>query len=134
MAYGVDVMLWLNGLSAYVEYRTGTLERERNDGVAVADVDAEYITLQVGYAFPVGEEILEPAIRYQIIDNNTDADETVNYGNNTESGGSGTQIDIGLNYYLSGHDNKLSLAVSLWESEEGQGDATIIRLQHQINF
>jgi len=133
-AYGVDVMLWLNGLSAFAEYRTGTLESERNDGVSVADVDAEFITIQAGYAFPVGDEILEPAIRYQIIDNDTDTDDTVNFGSNAETGASGTQIDIGLNYYLSGHDNKLSLAVSLWEAEEGDADATIIRLQHQINF
>ena len=133
-AYQIDGMLWLNGLSGYIEYRAGTLESTSNVGTAIADVDSEYITLQLGYAFLVGEEVLEPAIRYQIIDNDSNADETVNYGNNTESGGSGTQIDVGLNYYLSGHDNKLSLAVSLWESEEGSGDATIIRLQHQINF
>jgi hypothetical protein len=133
-AYGVDVMLWLNGLSAYAEYRAGTYESETEAGVAVPDVDSEFITLQAGYAFPIGEEVLEPALRYQIIDNNTDADDIVNYGNNTESGGSGTQIDIALNYYLSGHDNKFSLAVSLWEAEEGDADATIIRLQHQINF
>ena len=133
-SYGVDVMFWLNGISAWAEYRAGSLETSRNDGVAVADVDSDFITVQLGYAFLVGEEVLEPAIRYQIIDNNSDVDETVNYGNNAESGASGTQIDIGLNYYLSGHDNKLSLAVSLWESEEGSGDATIIRLQHQINF
>jgi hypothetical protein len=137
-AYQIDAMLWLNGLSAYVEYRAGTTEGTANDGTAIADVDAEFITIQAGYAFPVGDEVLEPAVRYQIIDNNTDADETVNYSAGTtinpESGLSGTQIDIALNYYLSGHDNKLSLGVSLWEAEEGDADATIIRLQHQINF
>lgn len=133
-AYGVDAMLWLNGLSAFAEYRAGTTEITRNDNTAIDDVDAEFITLQVGYAFLVSEEVIEPVVRYQIIDTNTDADENSNYGNNAETGGSGSQIDIGLNYYLSGHDNKLSLAVSLWEAEEGDGDATIIRLQHQINF
>ncbi len=147
-AYGVDVMFWLNGLSAYAEYRTGTTEFEANAGATAADVDSEFIVLQAGYAFPVGDEVLEPVLRYQIIDENTDADETVNYNDNNvalganaaygstgnDSGGSGTQIDIGVNYYLNGHDNKLQLAVSLWESEEGSGDATIIRLQHHINF
>jgi hypothetical protein len=130
----------MNGLSAYAEYRTGTTESERNDGVAVSDVDAEFIVLQVAYAFPVGDEVLEPCIRYQEIDYNTDADQAVNYSTAaqgstaTDSGQSGTQIDIGLNYYLNGHDHKLQLALSLWEAEEGEGDATIIRLQHQINF
>lgn len=137
-AYQIDAMLWLNGLSAYIEYRAGSLQGDANDGTSIADVDSEFITIQAAYAFQVGDEMLEPALRYQIIDNNTDADETVNYGGaatvNPESGGSGSQIDIALNYYLSGHDNKLSLAVSLWEAEEGSADATIIRLQHQINF
>lgn len=136
-AYGVDVMLWLNNLSAYAEYRAGTTENERNDGadvVAPLDTDAEFIVLQLAYAFPIGDEVLEPAIRYQIIDTNTDLDQVVNYGNMGQSGGSGTQIDIGLNYYLNGHDNKLQLALSLWEAEEGEADATIIRLQHQLNF
>jgi hypothetical protein len=148
-AYGIDALFWLNGISAFAEYRTGTQESERNDGISTAasaantgtaDVDAEFISFQVGYAMPLGEEVIEPCIRYQIIDNNTDADETVNYStaaqgsSATDSGQSGTQIDFGVNYYLNGHDNKLHLAVSLWESEEGQGDATIVRLQHQINF
>jgi len=133
-AYGVDVMFWMNGLSAYAEYRAGTTETDAYVGASAADVDAEFIVLQLAYAFPIGEEVLEPALRYQIIDSNTDADQVVNFGSNAETGAAGTQIDIGLNYYLSGHDNKLQLAVSLWESEEGEGDATIIRLQHQINF
>lgn len=134
-AYTIDAMFWLNGISAFAEYRAVTVESEPNAAVAAtADIDREYITIQAAYAFPVGDEVLEPALRYQIIDNNTDADETAPYGNNTDSGASGTQIDIGLNYYLSGHDNKLSLALSLWEAEEGDADATIIRLQHQINF
>ncbi len=148
-AYGIDALFWLNGISAFAEYRTGTQESERNDGISTAasaantgtaDVDAEFISFQIGYAMPLGEEVIEPCIRYQIIDNNTDADETVNYSTAaqgstaTDSGQSGTQIDFGVNYYLNGHDHKLHLAVSLWESEEGQGDATIVRLQHQINF
>jgi hypothetical protein len=133
-SYSVDAMLWWNNISAYAEYRAGTGEATRNDGVAVADVDAEFIVLQVGYAIPLGEGVVEPAVRYQIIDANTDADEVSVYGNNTESGGSGTQLDLGVNYYLSGHDHKFHLAVSLWEAEEGEADATIVRLQHQINF
>lgn len=142
-AYGVDALFWLNGISAFAEYRTGTQESDPNTGLATAgtvDVDAEFIAFQIGYALPLGEGIIEPCIRYQIIDNNTDTDDIVNYSTAaqgstaTDSGQSGTQIDFGVNYYLSGHDNKLSLAVSLWEAEEGEGDATIVRLQHQINF
>lgn len=132
-AYGVDLMFWLNGLSAYAEYRAGTTETEPFAG-ASTEVDAEFIVLQAAYAFPLEVGVLEPALRYQIIDTNTDVDQVVNFGNNAESGAAGTQIDVGLNLYLDGHANKLQLALSLWESEEGEGDATIIRLQHQINF
>lgn len=133
-AYGIDVMFWMNGLSAYAEYRAMTTEGDSNVNGSLDDVESEVIVLQVGYAIPMADGILEPAIRFQMIDENTDADEDSEFGNNSETGGSGTQIDLGLNYYLSGHDNKLQLAVSLWEAEEGEGDATIIRLQHQINF
>ena len=145
-AYGVDALFWLNGISAFAEYRTGTQETDPNSGVATAasaDVDAEFISFQIGYAVPLGEEVIEPCIRYQIIDKDTGNDnEKVNYSadnqaqgqTSTDSGQSGTQIDFGVNYYLNGHDNKLHLAVSLWEAEDGEGDATIVRLQHQINF
>lgn len=132
-AYGVDVMFWMNGLSAYAEYRAGTTETEPFAG-ASTEVDAEFIVLQAAYAFPLDFGVLEPALRYQIIDTNTDLDQVVNFGNNAESGAAGTQIDLGVNLYLDGNANKLQLALSLWESEEGDGDATIIRLQHQINF
>lgn len=134
-AYGIDAMLWLNGLSAYAEFRTATLEEDQFVGASPDDIDREIIVIQVAYAFLVGEEVIEPAIRYQIIDLNTDNDdENANFGSNAETGTSGDQIDIGVNYYLSGHDNKLQLALSLWSAEEGDADATIIRLQHQINF
>lgn len=135
-AYGVDVMFWLNGLSAYAEYRLGTTESEIIAGGSVPDVDAEYIVLQAGYAFPLEElGVIEPALRYQIIDTDADDDNQATvFGNNSETGAAGSQIDLGVNLYLSGHDNKLQLALSLWEAEDGDGDATIVRLQHQINF
>ncbi len=145
-AYGIDALFWLNGISAFAEYRTGTQETERNDGVSnatTADVDGTFISFQIGYAMPLGDEVIEPCIRYQIIDKDTNNDnEKVNYSatdqahgqTSTDSGNSGTQIDFGVNYYLNGHDHKLHLAVSLWEAEDGEGDATIVRLQHQINF
>jgi hypothetical protein len=141
-AYQADVLFWLNGISAFAEYRAGTTEGKRNDGQPVADLDASFITVQLGYAMPVSDMVVEPVIRYQIIENDFDKNFTgtfagkkaANYGSNAETGASGTQIDVGVNMYFSGHDNKLGLAVSMWEAEEGQAEATIIRLQHQINF
>lgn len=132
-AYGVDVLFWLNGLSAYAEYRAGTVTTDLFAGGST-DVDHEYIVLQAGYAITTDFGVIEPAIRYQIIDTNTDVDTVSEYGNNGENGGAGTQIDLGINLYLAGHANKFQLGVSFWEAEAGEADATIIRLQHQINF
>ena len=137
MAYGIDAMLWYNNISAYLEFRTMNVVTDGTaSGTEFSDVDSEVIVAQVGYAFPLANGcVIEPAVRFQMIDNNTDADETPNYGSAAaEVGNSGTQIDLGVNYYLNGHDNKIQLALQLWEAEEGDADATIIRLQHQLNF
>lgn len=134
MAYGVDLMFHWNNISAYAEYRTSNAESTPFAGGAATEQDAEVILGQVGYAFPLANgHVIEPAVRYQIIDGNTETDETSVYGTG-EVGGSGNQIDVGLNYYLDGHNNKFQLAYQMWEAEEGDGDANIVRLQHQLNF
>ena len=131
---GVDVMFWYNALSAFAEYRTQTVDTELLAGGS-SDVTSEAIVVQAGWAFPLENGcVVEPCVRINLIDNNTDNDsETPNYGSGA-LGGSGTQIDIGINYYLDGHNNKLQLAYQMWEAEEGEADASIIRLQHQLNF
>jgi len=137
-AYSLDVMFHFHAISAYAEYRVQTQESTRNDNVSVADVESEVILFQGGYAFALENgTVIEPAVRFQMIDNNTDVDENVSYsasGTTAEVGNSGEQIDFGLNYYLDGHNNKLQLFYQMWSAEEGDGDANIIRLQHQLNF
>lgn len=134
VVYGIDALIHLHALTAYAEYRHANTETEPFAG-ATTDIDAEVMLAQLGYAFPLdGGTVIEPALRYQIIDNNTDATETSSFGNMSQSGGSGDQIDLGLNYYMDGHGNKLQLAYSIWEAESGSAEANIIRLQHQFNF
>ena len=55
------------------------------------------------------------------------------FGGN-DFGVSGRQYEAGLTWYVNGHANKLALAATLWQAEEGDADATIIRLQHQFTF
>lgn len=138
-AYGVDVLVHFHAISAFAEYRKQTVEDTPiGTGTTVADVDSDVMLAQLGYAFPLEDgTVIEPVIRYQIIDENTDVNETVNYapdGTTAEVGNSGDQIDLGINYYLDGHGNKLMLSYQIWEAEEGNADANIIRLQHQLNF
>ncbi len=138
--YGVDVLFHWNMLSFYADYLALTTEVEDVDGSAAdpADVDGEIITAQVGYAFPIGGDyVLEPAVRFAIIDLNTDIDNVAtNYtaSADAEHGLSGNEIEIALNLYLDGHNNKFTLAYQMWSAEEGDAEANVIRLQHQLNF
>jgi hypothetical protein len=142
--WGIDVVGHWNNLSALIEMRQRTIETDPDDPAAasVDDLESETIMAQVGYAIPWNNYFVEPAIRYSIIDVDTDDDnEAVNYNgavgaaaSNRDYGSSGEQIDLGVNLYLNSHSNKLSLAYSIWEAEEGDAEANILRLQHQLNF
>ena len=134
-AYGADLMFHWNMLSMYAEYRLMNTETETVSGAAPStDIDGTGWVVQAGWAFPLANgSAIEPALRYSQLDLNTDADETSVVGS-TDIAGSGNQFDIGVNYYIDGHNNKLQLAYQMWEAEEGEGDANIIRLQHQLNF
>jgi hypothetical protein len=140
--WGIDVVGRWNNLCGLIELRHRTLETTVEDGTSVDDVESEIIIVQVGYAIPWKNMFVEPAIRYSVIDMDTDDDnELVNYNgavgasaSNRDYGNSGDEIDIGVNLYLNGHSNKLSLAYSMWDAEDGDADANIIRFQHQLNF
>jgi hypothetical protein len=132
-SYGIDVLVHLDGLSALVEYRAQTVDVE-----AGAETDSTVLRVQAGYGFTLGNgTVIEPAARVQLIDMNTDNDdEQSNFDGATarDFGGSGTEIDLGANWYISGNKNKVSALVTLWDAEDGDGEATIFRVQHQIVF
>ncbi len=136
---GLDVVFRLNGLTAMAEYRTQTMDPDS----AVPDRDSSVIRLQAGYAFALaGGTAIEPGVRFQIIDLDGDNDdETTVYdtslvGANSakDFGSSGNQIDVGVNWYLSKQNHKLSAALTVWSAEDGDGDANIFRIQHQLVF
>ena len=47
---------------------------------------------------------------------------------------SGFYFDAGVNLYFDGHHNKLGFYPTSYTPEEGDGDAFILRAQHQLNF
>lgn len=135
VGYGVELLGHFNAVTALAEYRAIVAENH----TAETEVTSEVIAAQAGYAMPLGEAIIEPAIRYQIIDKDTDNDEEgSNYGTALDYGSSGTQIDVGVNYYISGHNNKIQVAYTMWQGEEDadgdQASADILRTQWQLWF
>lgn len=147
LVYGIEALLHLDALTALVEYRAVTRSIGLDSTVDVEDVDSTAFVVQAGYAFPLsGGTVLEAAARFALVDLATDIDgDSANYGVNTvgftttpDNAGSGQIIDLGVNWYIKGHNNKMGLMVELWEGEEdAAGDspsATAIRLQHQLMF
>ena len=154
--YGVEAVLHLDGLSALVYHRTVLRTATADGGVAdpadTAFARRQYaMGIQGGYAFPFMGCMLEPAARYEKIDNNADVDGdgtgalttgAKNFGT-AEFGTSGRQIELGLNLYFNGHKNKIGVELIHWTGEDtvsaagARSDgptANILRVQHQLWF
>ena len=135
-SFGFDALFHHHEISALFEYRVQTTETEP-DGGSSTDVNRMVWRAQFGYAFPVEglTGTLEPCIRVQGINLERGAGGGV-FGGRDYAQNSGMQYDLGLNWYLDGHKNKLGLMITSWSSgdEDNEADALIIRLQHQFNF
>lgn len=97
------------------------------------DTDALSILVQAGWAIPGDDRVIEPALRLAMIDNDTDNDDEANVYEG-EGGESGLYVDAGVNIYFDGHNNKFNFGITSYSPEDGDGDATIFRVQHQLNF
>lgn len=143
--WGPDVLFHWNGLTAFGEYRMRTAKREDvtdvgNVRTGLADVKGRFWNIQAAFALPVEDIFIEPAIRYSFVDTDTSVTAAANpyntgaAGGAMDNGGDGKTIDIGVNFYFNGHENKLQIAFQSWKAEEGNGKASIIRVQQQLNF
>jgi len=138
--WGPDLLVHWNFLSFLAEYRMRTADIADVDdptgNEVSSDIDGSFFNVQLAYAIPTeGGYVFEPAIRFSERDDNKDIDNaTAVYGSSNDNGGDGTTIDVGLNLYFNGHANKLQLAYQMWEAEEGDAQANILRLQHQVSF
>lgn len=134
ITFGGDILAHHGPITAIVEARFQNFVRPTNK------VWSQVVLGQIGYAIPYKGIVIEPAARFSVIDNdvdNTDADKKpLNYSTktNSEHGASGTESDVGLNFYFSKHANKLQISVSRWDSENSDAFANILRVQHQFNF
>ncbi len=138
LTYGPDLLVHWNGLTALAEYRIRNQDRETvtdaTGSTTDADIDGWFWDIQVGYAFVLPDDTaLEPGIRYERLNLNADSDSDVEYTGG-DFGGEGDAIDIGVSWYLDGHNNKIQLDLQLWKAETGEADAQIVRLQHQWAF
>ena len=163
---GPDLMAHWNGLSFLAEYRISKLDRESTTTPFGSDeaeaIDGSVWGAQIGYAIPMDSGlIIEPALRYSVLNMNKDQEERSQWGLNasrdnalgnpsgylTQTGltnagiaggssnfGSGNQFDLGMNLYWNGHANKTQIGFMKWTAEKGDGKASAIYVQQQVTF
>ncbi len=129
MGYGIEVLAHVDALTALAEFRS----QEQNGNVA--HKDAVIYLIQAGYALPWNDTVVEPAMRISYIDlNKNDNNETAAFGA-ADYGASGVQVELGANWYLNKHNNKLQVAYTNWDGEAaGKAKADIVRVQWQLAF
>ncbi len=135
LGWGSELLVHVDGLTALAEYRTDKVSNK----VTETDIKKVIWLIQAGYALPLGDAFIEPAIRYTKIDLNKDNDaEGSNFGSKLDYGASGSQIEGGVTYYISGHNNKLQLEYLNWQGEENaagdKASADIVRAQWNLDF
>ncbi len=144
-AYGAELLVHWEGLTALAEIRQASEETTNVTTEASSEIKRQIWVVQAGYAFPMGDTVLEPAVRFTSIDLNKDIDEegsgdTANAIAGTRGysgqdyGTSGDQFEIGVNWYLNGHSNKVQVAYMDWSAEVGPAEAQILRAQWQLSF
>ena len=98
------------------------------------NVSGQIFLVQGAYAVPLESgAVVEPALRFTLVDNDTDDDNELSVLEE-EGGESGTYIDLGVNYYINKHNNKFQAGIQIFSAEDGEGDATVFRIGHQLEF
>ena len=95
--FTVDYMLHMDQLSAIAEFSYLTPEEGDDDEMA--------FTAQAGWAIPMENMVVEPAVRLTLLDLDTDNDDEA--GEYVEDGKeSGFYFDAGVNMYFDGHQQQ----------------------------
>ena len=123
--FTADYLLHMNQLSALAEFTYMVKADEKTaDG---DDVFGTVFTAQAGWAMPKDDMIVEPVARLTYVKVASDGPDQY-----TGTGGaSGMYVEGGVNLYLSGHKNKLGFHLTSYTPENDDGDAFIVRAQHQ---
>jgi hypothetical protein len=126
--FALDYLIHYNQITALLDL--AFISRGEADG----DTSGLIATVQAGFALPQADgKVIEPAIRIQYVDQDDDEDEEMGVLDD-EGGESGIYFDAGVNYYLDGHSNKFQAAIQVYAPEEGDGDAFVFRVGHQLDF
>lgn len=120
--YGFEILGHMDAITVLAEYRQTIADTNSSTALDDKNVATAYL-IQLGYALPMGDKVLEPAIRWTRLNADSDTNESANYGT-AEYGASGYTWDLGVNYYLHGYSNKVALAYQHWQGENG-GTATV---------
>jgi hypothetical protein len=136
-AYGVELLGHLDGLTVLAEWRAAKLTDVESSG-ADETRSRNIMLIQAGYAFPLGDDVIEPAFRFSKLDLDKDdvgeTDTNITYGT-ADYGNSGRQIELGVNYYFRGTTTaKFQLGYQNWKAEQGDAKASIYRAQMQLSF
>ncbi|MFW5828916.1 MAG: porin [Planctomycetota bacterium] len=118
--FGVDYLLHYNQISALAEVYIGT-EEATADGAD--DTDLMSVTAQAGYAVPLTDGVVEPALMIGM--------QTFDDG---ATDGTDTYMSVGVNYYFSGHKNKIQAAVETLSAENSDDDSTEFVIAYQLDF
>jgi len=128
----LDYMLHYERISLTADIAYGMAGSGCRHAGLLPDDDGWIGGVQLGYAIPLADgRVLEPTMRAQRV-NATSSDTRGRYV--FEGGADGSYASIGLNYYLEGHRNKLQTQLQWYQPEAGDGDATILHMQYQLDF
>ncbi len=163
IVYGPDLLIHAKGLTFLAEYRWTHLSEEATGPTGINDsIDGRHWGAQAGYAIPTDMGVtIEPALRFSVMNFDRDQEEHSSWGLNSsrdnavgnmatvlQTGnltganlatgaanlGSGAQLDVGLNLYWNGQQNKTQFGYQRWESEAGAASAAAFYVQQQVIF
>lgn len=155
LIHGPDLQVVYDGFTANLAYKLRTISWDRKNNAGgqsdPADLHQEALVLEAAYAIPMQGTYVEPALRFTMVDMNRHSTGAENYSRGYDystvytvptlgngvmgaTAGSGQQIEVGVNWYLKGHANKLQLAYLYWDAANGPARADTVVLQHQLLF
>ncbi len=143
ISWTVDASVEYNGWNGFIAIMGMTTDLDGNAPAGFREYDLFGIVLQGGYNIPIGENSVEPFIRWEFID--FDNAVTASGINNEDEV---NLITFGANFYLDGHNAKASLdvvvatdpipfgspATHLLPDALGEDGQVVLRTQFQLLF
>lgn len=134
IVFGIDYLAHLDQLTFQFDFAYRSEADGGSSEPGEDDRNSIFLNIQGAYAIPLENDlVVEPALRLGLIDLDAEFDDEQGVYQD-EGGASGTYFDLGLNVYTHGHNSKFQFNLAFFSPEEGDGDATIFRAQHALDF